>query len=260
MSSNADSFPIPYRSIPGPTEWCRSPWDILQNPRKECLSRSPIGSPQDIGSCLCVLSVPQSYWESSEHPILPKEVSCLSHSPTGFPGISQKLPPLGVVLSVLQSHWKLPGYPKDTHRWKLSQCPVCPTSSPQDIPCSRRKCPVCPTVPPGVPRHPKHFQPWESELSQCRVCPTVPLGVRRTSQGCPRLKVVTMHCWKLSHCLVCPTVPLGVPRTSHTPKRSVLSVPQSYRESQGHPKESHPWELSQCPVCSAVLLGIPGTS
>ena len=100
------------------------------------LSHSPIGSPQDIprtptlGSCP---SVPSGVPGTSQG-IPPLGMSCLSHSPIGGPRDIPRNPTLGNVLSVPQSHWESPGHPKDSHPWELSQCP-----------------PVCPTVPLEVP-------------------------------------------------------------------------------------------------------------
>ena len=55
----------------------------------------------------------------------------------------------------------------------------------------------------------------------------------------------------------------GHPKNSHPwwlTCPSVLSVPQSHRESSGHPKYSHPWWLSQCPICPTVPPGVLRTS
>ena len=95
------------------------------------------------------------------------------------------------------------------------------------------------------------------DLSQCPVCPTVPLGVLRTSQGLPNMAVVPVSC--LSHSPI--GSPWDIPRTPTLGScPSVLPVPQSHRESSGHPKYSHPWWLSQCPVCPTVPPGVLRTS
>ena len=106
-----------------------------------CLSHRPIGSSQDIlrtptlGSCPNVLSVPTvplGLQRTSQglSPLAVVPVSCLSHSPIGSPWDIPRTPTLGSCPSVLpvpQSHRESSEYPKYSHPWWLSQCPVCPT-------------------------------------------------------------------------------------------------------------------------------------
>ena len=216
----------------------------------------------------------------------------------GVPRMSQGFPPkMGStkVLSVPQSHvhWESLGCPRDSHhQWALPRSCLShsPTRSPRDVPGipttnGLYQGPVCPTVPCalGVPRMYQGFPP---PMGSTKVL-SVPQS-QQESPGCPR---DSHHHWPLPRsCLShCPTVPPGVRRMSQgfpppLASTKVLSVPQSYRESPGCPRDSHHhWPLPrsclshshtrsprdvpgvpttiglyQGPVCPTVIPGVPG--
>ena len=225
MSRDANNIPIPYTTIPSPTEWWGSRWDILRTPA--------------FGSWPSVLYVPQSSWDSQGLPHLwscpsvpqgvqrtPTLGSCpnvLSHRPIGSPQDIPSTPTLGSCPSVLYPTDPL-GVPRTSQGLPtLAVVPMShsPIGSPRDIPKTPTlwSCPSVLSIPvslevPGTSQDSHIF-----EVVPCPVCPTVPLGVPRTSLGLPPLGVSCLY-----HILLLSVVKAWVGEILRTPYVSTETI------------------------------------